>query len=205
MTDKKALNALISIKNWGQSSELEKLLKYNSNTISLFHVMGKSSYIIDAAFISKSDLEDWIRLIKGVSLPGGVPAILDLQTRKIIEVNKGKQKFSLTDYMKTPDMLHFFMFIDTSGESNDLIESIQKMDSVFAALHIQGEHSYVIEIIAENYNDFKNILTEIKKLESVNRVETQEVISVLKYRGEISDDKGNLLFPEEDTREMYTL
>ena len=45
----------------------------------------------------------------------------------------------------------------------------------------------------------------IKALRSVSRVETQEVIRVIKYRNQILDESGSLAYPREDIREMFTL
>lgn len=199
------LNALVSINNWGQSSELEKILKYNSNVRSLFHMMGGSSYIIDAVFSSKKDIEEWIRHMKAVKLAGGVPSILNMQTQKVIEINKQKDQFSLSNYLSSQDQLHFFMFVDTYGDSHDFLDFAEEADAVQSVIHIQGEHSYAIEIISSQYDDYKTLLHNVKNLKSVNRVVTQEVISVLKYRGEISDESGQLLFPEEDLRELFSL
>lgn len=199
------VSALVSIRDWGQSLELEKILKYNSSVVSVFHMMGGSSYIIDTAFESKKQLEEWIRHMKAVKLAGGVPAILNMQTQKVIEADKQKQQYSLSDYLSNQERLHFFMFVDTFGDSNDFLEYTENASAVQSVVHIQGEHSYVIEIISDNYDDYKVLLHNIKNLKSVNRVVTQEVISVLKYRGEISDEAGQLLFPEEDTREIFSL
>ena len=60
-------------------------------------------------------------------------------------------------------------------------------------------------MIAENYYRYKEMLMMIKSLRSVSRVETQEVIRVIKYRNQIIDESGTLTYPREDNREMFTL
>ena len=204
MSEKKLLNAIISIQNWGNSTDLEKLMKYNSNIASVFHTMGSSSYILDTGFRLKSELEAWLKLFKGLTLSSGVPAVLKIRTQKVIEVLKSKEQNKLQEYLKTAEKQHFFMYIDTYVDSTGFINYMNSVNCVYSLLHLQGEHSYVAEVIPNDYSDYKDLLQNLKKLDGILRIDTHEVISVLKYRGEIVDDKGNLLFPEEDTREMFT-
>jgi hypothetical protein len=82
---------------------------------------------------------------------------------------------------------------------------VKNNDLVHSVVHIQGEHSFAIEVIAENYYKYKEALGMIKSLRSVSRVETQEVIRVIKYRNQILDASGTLAYPQEDIREMFTL
>ena len=199
------LHALITVTSWGEKSELEHVMTHSPNSASVFHMMGKCSYIIDANFDDKQQLEDWIGTMKGLRLPSGVPAILSLQTLKIIDVYKQKGRFDLKNYREMNESSHFFMYIDVEGSGDDVIGYIKNIDLVHSMLHIQGEHSFVMEIIAENYYKYKEMLWMLKSLKSVRHVETQEVIKVVKYRNQILDESGSLAYPQEDTRQMFTL
>ena len=63
------IHALVSIQNWGDSIELVKILERNSHVISLFHIMGRHSYLMDTNFDSKTQLSIWIDKIKSIKLP----------------------------------------------------------------------------------------------------------------------------------------
>jgi hypothetical protein len=199
------LHALIAVSNWGDAKELEYVMTRNSNIASVYHMMGGSSYILDANFDSKSQLSDWIAMMKGFKLPSGVPAILSLRTLKIIDVYKQKGRFDLKNYREIGDASHFFMYIDIEGSGDDVIGYVKNNDLVHSMIHIQGDHSFVLEVIAENYLKYKEMLWMIKSLKSVRRVETQEVIAVKKYRNQVVDESGSLSYPQEDIRELYTL
>ena len=199
------LHALIAVTNWGDKNELEYLMTHSPNAVSVFHMMGKSSYIIDANFDSKLQLEEWIAVMKGLKLSSGVPSILSLQTQKIIDVYKQKGRFDLKNYSDASESSHFFLHVDVVGSGDDLIGFVKDNELVHSVLHIQGEHSFVMEVIAENYYKYKEMLWMIKSLKSVNHVETQEVIRVIKYRNQIFDESGSLVFPQEDIRQMFTL
>ncbi len=199
------LQAVVYIQNWGESSDVVDILKFNSNVISVFHIMGGYSYLIDANFDSKAELEKWIEHMKSIKLSSGVPAVTAIKTQKIIEINKNKSDFSLSDYMKMDNAYHFFILVDVPHRDEQLIEMAQNSQRVSSLVHIQGDHSYVAEVICDDYDEYRKFLRNIKQLESINRVETQEVISVIKYRNQILDESGKLSTPREDNREMYTL
>ena len=199
------LHALIAVSNWGEKNELEYLMTHSQHAVSVFHMMGKSSYLIDANFDSKLQLEEWISVMKGLKLASGVPSITSLTTQKIIDVHKQKGQFDLTDYRGAGAASHFFMYVDVAGSGDDLISYLKNNELVQSVVHIQGEHSFAVEVIAENYYKYKEALGMIKALRSVSRVVTQEVIRVIKYRNQILDESGSLAYPREDIREMFTL
>jgi hypothetical protein len=199
------LHAFIAVSNWGDSKELEYVMTHNTHVVSVFHVMGDCSYILDANFDNKHQLEEWIGLIKGLKLASGVPSVLNLRTIKIIDVYKQKGKFDIRDYRELNDKSHFFMYVDVEGNGDDLIGYVGNVDLVHSMLHVQGAHSFVMEVIADNYDRYKEMLGAIKSLKSVRHVETQEVISVVKFRNQIVDDNGALAYSGEDIRQLYTL
>ena len=199
------LHALIAVTNWGEKQELEYLMTHSPHAVSVFHMMGKSSYLVDANFDSKKQLEEWISVMKGLKLASGVPSITSLQTQKIIDVYKQKGQFDLNDYRGTEGSSHFFMYVDVIGSGDDLIGYVKNSDLAHSVVHMQGEHSFAIEVIAENYYKYKELLGMIKSFRSVSRVETQEVIRVIKYRSQILDESGSLAYPQEDIREMFVL
>jgi len=203
--ENRIIRGLEFIQTWGDSSDLLKLMKHNRHVVSIFHIMGRHSYLIDVNFDNKEELENWIRQVKTVKLESGVPAILSIQSNKIIEVCKQKEDFNLKDYNDIKAKHHMFVMIDNPHNDDKLISMLESFQIVYTILHIQGEHSFIVEIITDNYDNYKDLLKKIKSLESVWHIETQEVIGVPKYRNNILDESGNLVTPQHDIRELFVL
>ncbi len=199
------LHALVFIQNWGEENVILNFLKQNTHSISIFHIMGRHSYLIDSNFDNKIQLEEWIRQIKSIKLSSGIPAVISLQTQKVIEVFKQKEDFKLNDYKNVSGHYHFFMLIDNPHNDEGLIKLLKTREIVYSVLHIQGRNSFIVEVISELYDNYKDLLLEMKKLKTVNHIETLEVITVNKYRSQIIDAGGNLVYPKKDIRELYTL
>lgn len=205
MSSNHVLHALIFIQNWGEESGVMEFLKGNSHAISIFHVMGRYSYIIDSNFDDKEQLSDWINQLKSLKLTAGIPAVISMQTQKVIDVFKQKGEFDLKDYEDLTDRFHFFMLIDNPHHDENLIELLKKMRIVHSILHIQGASSFIVEVITESYDSYKKLLGKTKTLKSIQHIETLEVISVKKYRNQVIDKGGKLTYPQTDIRELYTL
>ena len=199
------IHAIVLIQNWGEDSEILRILKSNQHIISVFHIMGRQSYLLDVNFDSKAQLSQWISLMKSVKLSSGMPAIISMQTQKIIDVYKQKEDFSITDYMNMGEKSHFFVEIDNPHHDDNLIEILKKSPVVYSILHVQGQNSFTVEIITDEYNKYRELLAELKKLNTIHHIETKEVISVIKYRNLVLDDRGNKILLKEDIRELYTL
>jgi hypothetical protein len=199
------LQALVFIQNWGNEDVLMNFLKGNAHAISIFHVMGRHSYIVDSNFDDKEQLNDWINQLKAIKLPADIPAVISMQTQKVIEVFKQKTDFDLKDYRELTDRFHFFMLIDNPHHDEKLIELLRKMRIVYSILHTQGANSFIVEVITESYDSYKKLLAKAKALKSIQHVETLEVISVKKYRNQLIDKGGKLSYPQTDIRELYTL
>ncbi len=199
------IHAIVFIQNWGNGADFIDNLKNNPHVISLFHIMGRHSYLMDVNFDDKTQLGSWIGKLKSITLSSGVPALIAMETQKIIEVLKSKSDFGMGDYRAMTKKFHFFMKIDNPHHDEKLIALLSQEPIVFSNLHVQGENSFVAEVITDDYGKYKNLLMKIKKLKSVHHIETQEVISVLKYRNTCVDESGTLIQPGEDIREMYTL
>ncbi len=199
------IHAIVFIQNWGDNGDLIRVLNHNRHVISVFHIMGKSSYLLDVNFDDKDQMEEWINHVKSIKLASGVPAVLSIVSQKVIEVLKKKEDFSLTDYRVIRSKSHFFMKIDSPHYSEELIALLVRTDIVYSLLHVQGETSYIAEVISDNYESYKTFLHQLKKLSSILHLETQEVISVVKYRNKILSEKGDLVSPQNDIREIYTL
>lgn len=199
------VHAIVYVQTWGESAGVLETLLQGKNVISVFHVMGRNSYLIDVNFDGKDELEAWINHIKAVKLSSGVPAIIAIKTQKIIEVHKQKSGFDLKDYRALGQMFHFFVSIDVPHHDEEIIALLKASDIVHTVLHVQGEHTFIVEIITENYDAYKILLRKIKDVGIINHVETQEVISVHKYRNRVLDETGNLRFPREDIRELYSM
>lgn len=205
MSQNNILHALVFIQNWGEEDVLKNFLKGNAHAISIFHVMGRHSYIVDSNFDDKAQLSAWINQLKAIKLSVGVPAVISMQTQKVIEVFKQKEDFDLKDYKDLTDRFHFFMLIDNPHHDDKLIELLKKMRIVYSILHTQGANSFIVEVITESYDSYKKLLGKAKALKSIQHIETLEVISVKKYRNQVIDKGGELSYPQTDIRELYTL
>lgn len=199
------IHALVLIQNWGEDRSIVDMLKNNKHVISLFHIMGRHSYLIDANFDDKLQLAGWIGQIKSHTLESGIPAIVSMQTQRIIEVFKKKEDFSLSDYLAMKERYHFFVKIDNPHHDDALLKLLAKSRIVHSILHVQGENSFTIEVIVEDYDRYRSLLSEMKMLKTIHHIETQEVISVLKYRNQILGESGKPVKKESDIRELFTL
>ncbi len=198
-------NALILVQNWGNSVELEKIMNNNKHIISLYHMMGEASYLLDTNFDDKNQLSEFINHLKGYKLEGNVPAVIKLQTQKIIDIHKQKSNFTLRDYINDKRHFHFFTYVDNTGSDDEVINFASENENIYSVLHIQGPHSFVMEIMTSDYNSYKTILSKMKQLKSVKQIITQEVIKVIKYRNQAIDEMGSLIYPLNDIREMFTI
>jgi hypothetical protein len=199
------IHALVFVQNWGDSGDLIKILVRDSHVISLFHIMGRHSYLLDTNFDDKAQLRGWIERLKSVKLSSGLPAVQSMQTQRIIDVHKQKEGFSLKDYLEMRARYHFFMMIDNPHHDDGLLKLLGKSGIVYSVLHVQGESSFAVELIVSDYDQYRALLTEMKKLKTIHHIETQEVISVMKYRNQIIDEKDNTMKTESDIREFYSL
>ncbi|MBN2402375.1 MAG: hypothetical protein JXN64_08235 [Spirochaetes bacterium] len=205
MANNNILHAIVFIQNWGEENTVLDFLNQNTHVISVFHIMGRHSYLIDSNFDSKTQLEDWISKVKSLKLASGMPAIISLQTQKVIQVLKRKEDFDLKDYKDLRECYHFFMLIDNPHHDEGLIKLLKAKEIVHSILHIQGRNSFIIEVITDAYNDYKSLLTKMKTLKTIHHIETLEVILVNKYRNQVMDAGGNLVYPKKDIRELYSL
>ncbi len=202
---KMVIHGLVFIQTWGENNELLRVLKNSRHVTSVFHIMGRQSYLIDVNFDDKDQMEDWIYQIKAVKLGSGVPAVISIQSNKVIEVYKQKEDFDLRDYHNIKDRYHMFMMIDNPHEDERLISLLESFPVVYSILHVQGEYSFIVEVITEDYDGFKGLLKKIKSVPSIGHIETREVISVPKYRNQVVDESGNLVSPQEDIRQLFVL
>ncbi len=199
------LHGLVFIQTWGESDELLQFLKGNGHVVSIFHIMGRHSYLVDAIFGEKDELAQWIARVKAFRLDSGVPAVISIQSNKVIDVCKKKEDFNLKNYGEIRDRNHMFMMIDNPVRDAELLALLESVPIVYSILHVQGVHSFMVELITDNYQSFKDLLVKIKSLGTARHIETQEVISVPKYRNNILDEKGELVVPKHDIRELFAL
>ncbi len=199
------IHSIVFLQNWGNSVPLVKFLQNNQHVVSVFHIMGKHSYLLDANFDNKSQMESWINTVKSITLASGIPSVIAMESQKIIDAMKTKSDFGLEQYLAMNEKNHFFMKIDNPHGDENLISTLTANPIVVSVLHVQGACSFICEVIADDYAKYKSLLKEIKLIESVHHIETQEVVMVLKYRNKIIDESGALVLPENDLRELYTL
>jgi len=198
-------HALVLIHTWGDNTELLAMLKNNKHCVSIFHIMGRYSFLVDANFDNFEQIENWVNQLKALKLSSGVPAVIQMLTQRVIDVHKTKSDFTLQEYFAMKDREHFFVQIDSPQEDESLINSLKESSVVHSVLHVQGESSFTIEIIVDDYDEYRAFLKKIKKFHTINHIETQEVIAVIKYRNQIFDDRGRLVYPAEDNRELFSL
>jgi hypothetical protein len=199
------IHALVLIQNWGEDGDILAMLKNDRHVMSLFHIMGRHSYLIDANFDDKAQLAGWISRVKSVKLSSGAPAIISMQTQRIIDVHKKKEDFSLSDYLNMKERYHFFVKIDNPHHDDALLKLLARSPIVHSILHVQGENSFTIEVIVGDYDKYRNLLTDMKTLKTIHHIETQEVISVIKYRNQVLSENGKPVKHDKDIRELYTL
>ena len=201
----KELHAIVLMQTWGKSEDFIRQLKRDRHVISLFHIMGRYSYLLDTNFDNKNQLASWIDNIKSFTYENGIPAVLAIQTQRIIDALKQKKDFTLQDYLETKEKYHFFVEIDNPHHDENLVKLLEEKATVDSLLHIQGEYSFTCEVILEDYEEFKSLLKDIKSITSIQHIETFEVISVLKYRNQIFSQTQGIIEPKEDIRMLYTL
>lgn len=204
MKDTKIIQALVSIQNWGSNTKLVSELISNPHIISLYHTIGDASFILDTNFDDKSQIENFIEELKTIN-HSGTPAIRKITTEKIISVLKQKKDFTLEDYRNPDEIFHFFTYVDVIGNEKHFLKFCENSDIIHSALHIQSNHSFVIEIIADTYKDFRKLIADIRSVKNVTHLVSQEVISVKKYRNRVLRESGKIEFAHEDTRELYSL
>lgn len=199
------IHALVLIQNWGESDDIISTLKNDKHIVSIFHIMGRYSFLIDANFDNKQQLSDWVGRMKSIKLASGTPAIVSMQTQRIIDVHKKKEGYSLGDYLAMDMRYHFFVKIDNPHHDDALLKLLSKSPIVYSILHVQGENSFTIEVIVGDYDEYRKLLLEMKQLKTIHHIETQEVISVLKYRNQVIGEGGGPVTRGADIRELYTL
>jgi len=199
------IHGIVLIQTWGDDVEMMNFLKHDKHIVSVFHIMGRHSYLIDVNFDDKIQLAKWINSMKAVKLPSGVPVILSMQTEKIIRIVKQKNDYTLEDYNNNLNKSNFFVEIDCPSYSEELITILKESDIVTSILHVQGESSLIIEIFVEDYELYKNLLRKLKQINIITHIETKEVLSVVKFRNKIIDESGKLVTPGDDIREIFTL
>ncbi|MCG6533637.1 MAG: hypothetical protein L7F78_02890 [Syntrophales bacterium LBB04] len=205
MAKNNLLHVLVFVQSWGEEYGLMEFLKVSPHAVSIFHIMGRYSYIIDSNFDNKEQLNDWINQLKTIKLVAGPPAVISIQTQKVIDVFKQKKEFTLKDYKELADPFHFFMLIDNPHHDEQLIELFKKMPIVHSILHIQGVSSFIVEVITQSYDSYRKLLAKTKTLESIQHIETLEVLSVNKYRNQMIDRGGEVVYPKTDFRMLFTL
>ncbi len=204
MTDT-TIKAIIFLQNWGDKKMLVKELNQNKHVISIFHIMGRYSYLLDVNFDNKKQLEQWINKFKSIELSSGIPAVKDMQTQKIINIYKKRENYSIEDYQQIKDKYHFFMIINAPHHDDELIDAMKNDDIIHSILHIQGNNSLIAELVTESPDSYKGILDKMKDIQSIYQIDILEVLHVDKYRNEVIDEGGNLVYPDKDIREIYTL
>jgi hypothetical protein len=177
------IDAITMMRSWGDGVPLIDFLKSSDRVKSIFHIMGYWSYLVKTQFEDKLQLEEWLAKVKScpVSDTAHIPAITIIETLKIIDEYKQGEPLTLEMYRTTDCKHHAFMRVDYLGNDQVFVESYHEHPAVNTIFHVQGEPSFIMEILTDNVDTIRKIIGTIKQHKTVTRVITQEVISVIKY------------------------
>jgi len=82
------------------------------------------------------------------------------------------------------------------------------VEDIKSVIYLQGDFSYLIEFMAQDNEDVFNLIRAVQVIESVTALETQEVISIIKYRGVLKEEpmtKPRFIVPSLLPEEIITI
>jgi hypothetical protein len=163
---------------------------------------------VDVFVPDKGRLRSLILEMKRYTLAANnpLPAVNTLNTQKILVVYKSQPEFNITHYLT--DKQYGFMWLKTKGNDEELADILKDEEAIKSILYLQGEASFLLEVMIHNHADMVSLIQEIKNLEGVRDLEVQEVLSVIKYRGLLYEDptaKPRFILPEIEAQEIITI
>jgi len=181
-------HAMIWLSSWGDDRVLISKLKDRPEIFSIFHVMGTASYLLDVFVAHKKHLRHLIWEIKRyvMSPQFPMPIVNSLSTQKILKVYKYQKEFNITYYSE--DRVYAFTRLYYGGSDELFSQKLMNEPVLKSILRLQGGITFLLEVMASNSHEVINLLERIKAIPAVSQLETQEVLSVVKYRGVLFED-----------------
>ena len=201
-------HAVIRIGSWGDGTGLVNRLKDKDEVYSIFHTMGGSSYLLDVFCKDKLQIRDLILEIKKLQIgaQNPIPVVQSLTTLKILRVFKSSRDFNITHYLG--DKIYGFMWVNNLRNDEGFLRRFQEDPLVKSILYLQGAHSFLLEFMTHTDEDVFHLIRRIKGMESVMGAETQEVLSIIKYRGvleEAPSAEPRFITPILETEDIITI
>jgi|YNPNPStandDraft_1061719.scaffolds.fasta_scaffold00208_14 hypothetical protein len=201
-------HAIVRIASWGEGSGLINRLKSKDEVYSIFHIMGGTSYLLDVFCRDRLHLRDLILEIKGYPLghPAQVPVVRTLTTQKILKVFKSSREFNITHYLG--DRIYGFMWVNNLRHDDGFLGQVLDDPLIKSILYLQGRYVFLLEFMAHLDDEVFHLIRRVKGTESVAGTETQEVLSIIKYRGVLQEAPTappRFILPVAETGEIITI
>lgn len=201
-------HCIIRISSWGDSTGLLNRLREKDEVYSIFHIMGGASYLLDCFCHDKIGLRDLVLEIKRYTIASSnaLPVVNSLTTQKILKVYKSSIGFNITHYLG--DKIYGFILVNNLRNHEGFLRLILDVEDIKSVLYLQGDFSYLLEIMAQNNEEVFDLIQAVQTIESVTAMETQEVISIIKYRGVLREEpmaKPRFIVPSLLPEEIITI
>ena len=180
-------HAMIWVSSWGDDRVLLRKLKDRPEIYSIFHIMGTASYLLDVFVNQKKDLRDLVFEIKRYTLPQvPVPIVTSMSTQKVLKVYKHQKDFNIAYYSE--ERIYGFTRVFNKGPDDTFILNVMGEPRLKTILRLQGGMTFLLEIMASTAEEIMEMTGRIKEIPTVQTMETQEVLAVIKYRGVVFED-----------------
>lgn len=201
-------HAIVGIGSWGDGSGLINRLKDKDEVYSIFHIMGGVSYLLDVFCHDKLRLRDLVLEIKRYPLSPlhPVPVVYTMATQKILKVFKSSRDFNITHYLG--DKIYGFMWVNNLRHDDGFLGQFLDDPLIKSILYLQGENAFLLEFMAHTNEEVFHLIRKVKGIESVVGAETQEVLSIIKYRGVLEEAPmapPRFIIPILETEEIITI
>lgn len=201
-------HAIVRVGSWGDGTGLINRLKDKDEVYSIFHVMGGVSYLLDVFCYDKLRLRDLVLEIKKYPLspPHPVPVVRTLATQKILKIFKSSRDFNITHYLG--DKIYGFMWVNNLRHDDGFLGQFVDDPLIKSILFLQGEQAFLLEFMTHADEEVFHLIQKVKGMESVASTETQEVLSIIKYRGVLQEAPmapPKFIIPISETEEIITI
>jgi hypothetical protein len=205
---KDLFHAIVRIGSWGDGTGLINRLKDRDEVYSIFHIMGGASYLLDVFCRDKLQLRDLVLEIKRYPLspPHPVPVVQGMTTNKILKVFKSSRDFNITHYLG--DKIYGFMWVNNLRHDDGFLGRFVEDPLIKSILYLQGGQAFLLEFMTYTDEEVYQLIRKVKGIESVVSAETQEVLSIVKYRGVLEEAPTappRFIIPTLETEEIITI
>lgn len=181
MIDDERIEAIALMQYVGDNGAVLEFLEKSPQVLSVYHTIGEWCYVLRTSFEDKPQLEAWLKEVKCITASDDslFPTVSAIQTLKIID--EYKEDTTLEQYRNSDCQHHAFMKIGFIGDDSLFVKDFQEHPAVRRILHVQGDTSFVMEILTDKVDTIRKIISLVKCHKGVVKVVTQEVISVVKH------------------------